>query len=62
LNLTTYEGAMAGGSSGPAILAGDPENSLVVQKQTGDQPHFSPFTPEELDLVIDWIADGAPEL
>jgi nitrate/TMAO reductase-like tetraheme cytochrome c subunit len=61
LNLTTYEGAMAGGISGPSILPGDPENSLLIQKQTGDKPHFSPFSQEELDLIIEWISFGAPE-
>jgi hypothetical protein len=33
----------------------------VVQKQTADQPHFGQFSPEELEMVIQWIEAGAPE-
>lgn len=61
LNLTSYASALAGGDSGPAILPGDSLNSLLVQKQTGEQPHFGQLTPEELELVMQWIEDGAAE-
>lgn len=61
LDLTTYEGALKGGASGPAIIPGDPQGSLLVQKQSGDQPHFSQLTPDELALVVEWITAGAPE-
>ena len=61
LNLTTYQAALAGGQNGPVIVPGDPEASLLVQKQSGDKPHFSQLTPDELQLVVDWIAAGAPE-
>jgi nitrate/TMAO reductase-like tetraheme cytochrome c subunit/mono/diheme cytochrome c family protein len=61
LNLTTYQTALAGGVSGPAIVPGDPDSSLVVQKQSADKPHFSQLTPQELDRVIQWIEAGAPE-
>jgi hypothetical protein len=60
LNLSSYEGAMQGGQSGPAILPGDAEGSLLVQKQSGAQAHFGQLTPDELQLVIDWITAGAP--
>ena len=61
LDLTNYPDAMTGGISGPAIIAGNPNGSLVIQRQTGDQPHFGQFTVEELELLIDWIAAGADE-
>jgi hypothetical protein len=61
LNLTTYQTAMAGGQSGPAIISGDPNGSLLVQKQSGSEPHFNQLNSEELKLVTDWIAAGAPE-
>jgi len=61
LDLTTYAGTMAGGKSGLAIQPGDPEGSLLVQKQTGATTHFGQLTSEELELVIDWIEAGAPE-
>ncbi|MGE5223292.1 MAG: NapC/NirT family cytochrome c [Omnitrophica WOR_2 bacterium] len=61
MNLTTYEGAMKGSSSGPVIKPGDPKGSLLVQKQSGDQPHFGQLSPDELQQVIDWISAGALE-
>lgn len=61
LNLTTYQGALKGGTNGPVIKPGDASNSLLVQKQSGAQAHFSQLTTEELSLVIEWINSGAPE-
>jgi nitrate/TMAO reductase-like tetraheme cytochrome c subunit len=61
LDLTSYETTMLGGDNGLVIVPGDPEASRLVQIQIGDQPHFSRFTPDELELVIQWIAAGAPE-
>jgi hypothetical protein len=52
---------MSGSNNGPVIIPGDPENSYLLQVQSGDQPHFVQFTPEELELVSEWISDGAPE-
>jgi nitrate/TMAO reductase-like tetraheme cytochrome c subunit len=61
LNLGTYAGVLQGGSSGPAVVPGDPQGSLLVQKQSQGQPHFGQFTPEELNLIVQWIEAGAPE-
>lgn len=60
LNLSTYESAMAGGSSGPVIVPGDAENSLIVTvQQSGDHP--GQLTPEQIEQLIEWIDAGAPE-
>ena len=61
LNLTTYATAIAGSQNGPVIVPGDPTASLLVKKQSGDQPHFGQLTPDELKQVMDWIKAGAPE-
>lgn len=61
LNLTEYATAIQGGISGPAIIPGDANSSLVIQRQTGDLPHFAQFSPEDLSLIIEWINTGAPE-
>ncbi|MBL7162919.1 MAG: NapC/NirT family cytochrome c [Anaerolineales bacterium] len=61
LDLTTYESTMAGGDGGQSIVPGDPDNSLLVIKQTGEQAHFGQLTVEELELVTEWIIAGAPE-
>jgi len=60
LNLGTYAGAMIGGASGPVILPGDAAGSLLVLKQQAGG-HPGQLTPEELALIIAWIAAGAPE-
>jgi hypothetical protein len=52
---------MQGGTNGPVIIPGDANGSLLVQKQSGETPHFGQLPPEELALVIDWINAGAPE-
>ncbi len=60
LNLLTYAGAMQGGISGEVILPGDPNASLLIEKQlAGDHP--GQLTPDEIQQISDWIADGAPE-
>ena len=61
LDLTTYAGIMKGGQSGPAIVPGDSQNSLLIQKQTGTLPHFSQLNPDQIDLIKKWIDAGAPE-
>ncbi len=61
LNLTTYATAMKGGKDGPVIVPGDPDNSLLVKKQSGTVQHFAQLLPTELQLVIAWIKAGAPE-
>ncbi len=60
LSLETYESALQGGNSGPAIVPGDPYNSILVQLQsTGKHP--GQLTIDELNRVINWIGSGAPE-
>ena len=61
LDVSSYATLMAGGASGPAIQRGNPDGSLLIVKLTGDQPHFAQFSADELDLLREWIAAGAPE-
>lgn len=61
MDLTTYATAMQGSANGSVILSGDPQNSLLVAKQSGEQPHYGQLNPDELQLVIDWITNDAPE-
>lgn len=60
LSLDTYQDGLIGGNSGPAIVPGSPEDSLLIQFQL-DGNHPGQLTEEELELVIEWIATGAPE-
>lgn len=60
LSLATYQDALAGGNSGPAIVPGNPERSVLVQiQQQGGHP--GQLTEQELQQVIEWIQAGAAE-
>jgi mono/diheme cytochrome c family protein len=59
LAVTDYDSLMAGSNTGPVIVTGDPDGStIVVILRDG---HFAVLSEEELDLLIEWIAEGAPE-
>lgn len=60
LDLSTYAGLMAGGEGGPAVVPGEPEASLLIQRQSGPNPHFGQVLPQELEALHAWIAAGAP--
>jgi mono/diheme cytochrome c family protein len=55
LDLSTYEGLMAGGSSGELIESG---KLIEIQNAGG---HAGQFSEEELSLISEWIAVGAPQ-
>jgi hypothetical protein len=59
LIVTSYESLMAGSASGPVIVPGDPDGSRIVEVQRGE--HYAQLSQAELDLLIEWIANGAPE-
>ena len=61
LDLTSYQTTLQGGVSGPGVIPGDPDGSLIVHKQSGEQPHFAQLNAQELELLIKWINAGAPE-
>lgn len=61
LDLSSYESALAGGKSGPAIVPGDAEASLLVQRQSEARDHFGQVLDDELQALIEWIDAGAPE-
>ena len=61
VDLRSYQSIMAGGDDGPIVIAGDPDNSLLVKVQSGSSPHFGQFTETELAQIIDWIKGGAKE-
>ncbi len=60
LSYATYESALRGSMNGPVIIPGDPVHSkIVIRQSAGDHP--MQLTPEQLTLVKEWIAWGAPE-
>ena len=65
LRLDSREGLLKGGKSGPAIVPGDPEKSLMIQavRQTRDtlkMPKGGRLKPAEIDALVEWVKAGAP--
>lgn len=59
LDFSTYQSAMKGSKNGAVILPGDPEDSLIVIKQS--KKHPGQLSEVELSVLKEWIASGAPE-
>jgi len=68
LNLTTYSGTMTGGNSGSTIVAGDHANSELYNRITlpetanGDMPPTGSLSQSDIDLIAQWIDEGALEV
>jgi len=64
LRLDSREGMLKGGKSGPAIVPGDPDKSLMIQavRQTLEKlkmPKGGRLKPDEVDALTDWVRAGA---
>jgi hypothetical protein len=63
LRLDSYAAALGGGDSGPAVIAGDPDSSLIVAKvERRDRPAMPPrrkLAPPAVAVIRAWIAAGA---
>jgi len=63
LDLSTREGALVGGSRGPAILPGNAVDSLLFRQVAGMEgpamPLGVPLTEEEVEVFRTWINQGA---
>ncbi|NQU29193.1 MAG: NapC/NirT family cytochrome c [Anaerolineae bacterium] len=57
LDLSSYAGLMAGGDNGDVVLVGEGANSPLVVIQTGK--HFANITSQQLELLAEWIDEGA---
>ncbi|MEW6253993.1 MAG: c-type cytochrome domain-containing protein, partial [Planctomycetota bacterium] len=58
LRVTDYESLLAGGESGPVIVPGSPDESLILTVLKGG--HFARLSDEQMALLEAWIAAGAP--
>ncbi|HXG60800.1 MAG TPA: DUF1549 domain-containing protein, partial [Planctomycetota bacterium] len=68
LALDTREGLRRGGHSGPAVVPGDPENSLLIKaiRHTDEDLEMPPkeadrLTPEQVRDFEVWVKMGAPD-
>jgi mono/diheme cytochrome c family protein len=61
LSYLNYDTMMQGSKNGPVVIPGDPDNSLMIQLMIEQKmPKKGPkLTPAQLQLFIDWIAQGA---
>lgn len=60
LRMDTYENTLKGGETGPGIVPGSADQSIIVTvQQAGGHP--GQLTTEELTSLIEWIQAGAPE-
>lgn len=63
LALTTAKSALAGGDSGPAIVPGKADESLLVQFISGNAPAMpkeaDPLAPQYVETIRRWIDAGA---
>ena len=71
LDLRSKASMLKGGKSGPAMVLGDPENSLVIQRILAEEmpprksliaANVKPMESGEIELLRTWIAAGAPEI
>ena len=65
LRLDSREGLLKGGRTGPSIVPGDPDKSLLIQavRQTREalkMPKGGRLRPAEIDALTEWIQAGAP--
>ena len=58
LQVTDYESLLAGSDSGPVIVPGSPDESLILSVLKGG--HFAKLSDEQMALLEQWIAAGAP--
>lgn len=64
LSLSSYSLLMQGGNSGAVVIPGDPQNSIIIKRLEGriiPQMPFggSPLPQATIQLIRDWIAEGA---
>ena len=66
LRVDDYAGILRGGQSGPAVVPGDPEKSLIIQRVRHENPkrrmpkEGDPLTAAEIADLAAWIKAGAP--
>jgi Protein of unknown function (DUF1553)/Protein of unknown function (DUF1549)/Planctomycete cytochrome C len=64
LRLDARETILAGGSTGPAVIPGNPKDSLLVDAinygETYHMPPKSKLPPEEIATLTEWVQRGAP--
>jgi mono/diheme cytochrome c family protein len=64
---SSYEAVMTTGDNAPVVIPGDALNSLLAEKLLGTQSEGTVMPPrgklpdDEIQVILDWIAGGAPD-
>jgi hypothetical protein len=67
LDLQSWAGLNAGGASGATVVAGDPDNSLLIKRLEGtigpQMPlgGLPPLSAPEIETIKQWIQEGAQD-
>jgi cytochrome c553 len=64
LSLDTKEAMLTGGESGPVIVPGKPNESLLIEAlkyESYEMPPSGKLSAEEIDLFVKWVEMGAPD-
>src|SRR5690349_17932256 len=66
LRMDSREALLKGGESGPAIVPGDPDKSLLIQAVKQSDPSAprmpkskSKLKAEDIDVLVEWVRGGA---
>ncbi len=63
LRLDSRTAMLAGGDSGPAIVPGHPNESLLIEAvrhESFEMPPDEPLPADAIDYLVQWIDDGVP--
>jgi hypothetical protein len=67
LRMDSRESLLRGGESGPAIVPGDPDKSLLIQAVRQSDPSAprmpkdkSKLKPDDIEVLVEWVRAGAP--
>jgi mono/diheme cytochrome c family protein len=65
LRLDSRDAVLAGGKSGPAIVVGKPEESVLIKavRYTDDDLQMPPkkqLSDDDIKVLVDWVTRGAP--
>lgn len=61
LKVDSVDNMVRGGKSGPAVVPGKPERSLIFMVLVGKTPHTKRVNRAEFDAIREWIAAGAQQ-